>query len=61
MKKVLNEDMDGTSAPGVDGFTVNFIRKFWTPLGALTLFALEGGVKTHAFDFDGSYIRYYDS
>ena len=28
MTKALNEDMNGTSAPGVDGFTVNFIRKF---------------------------------
>ena len=27
MTKVLNEDMKGTSAPGVDGFTVNFIQK----------------------------------
>ena len=25
MTKKLNEDMKGTSAPGVDGFTVNFI------------------------------------
>ena len=24
--------MKGTSAPGIDGFTVNFIRKFWPPL-----------------------------
>ena len=28
----LFEDMKGTSAPGIDGFTVNFIRKFWPPL-----------------------------
>ena len=26
MTKALNEDMKGTSVPGVDGFTVNFIR-----------------------------------
>ena len=25
MKKALKEDMKGTSVPGVDGFTVNFI------------------------------------
>ena len=30
LTKALNEDMNGTSAPGVDGFTVNFIRNFWT-------------------------------
>ena len=30
MTKALNEDMNGTFAPGVDGFTVNFIRKFGT-------------------------------
>ena len=41
MKKVLNEDMNGTSAPGVDGFTVNFIRKFLTPLGALVTNAVN--------------------
>ena len=35
MTKALNDDMKGTSAPGVDGFTVNFIRKFWDSLGAL--------------------------
>ena len=28
----LFEDMKGTSAPGIDGFTVNFIQKFWPPL-----------------------------
>ena len=35
MAKALNDDMKVTSAPGVDGFTVNFIRKFWDSLGAL--------------------------
>ena len=39
--KALNEDMNGTSAPGVDGFTVNFIRIFWTPLGALVTNAVN--------------------
>ena len=29
----LFEDMKGNSAPGIDGFTVNFIREFWSPLG----------------------------
>ena len=33
MTKALNEGMKVTSAPGVDGFTVNFIRKFWDSLG----------------------------
>ena len=28
----LFEDMNGTSAPGIDGFTVNFIHEFWSPL-----------------------------
>ena len=41
MTKVLNEDMNGTSAPGVDGFTVNFIRKFWTQLGDLVTNAVN--------------------
>ena len=41
MTKALNEDMNGTSAPGVDGFTVNFIRKFWTTLGALVVNAVN--------------------
>ena len=31
--------MNGTSAPGVDGFTV--IRKFWTPLGTLVINAVS--------------------
>ena len=35
MTKALNEDMKGTSVPGVDGFSVIFIRKFWDSLGAL--------------------------
>ena len=37
MTKALNEDMKGTSAPGVDGFTVNFIQKIQDPLGALVV------------------------
>ena len=41
MTKALNEDMNGTSAPGVDGLTVNFIRKFWTTLGALVVNAVN--------------------
>ena len=41
MTKALNEDMNGTSAPGVDGSTVNFIRKFWTALGALIVNAVN--------------------
>ena len=41
MTKAFNEDMNGTSAWGVDGFTLNFIRKFWTPLGALVVNAVN--------------------
>ena len=41
MTKALNEDMNGTSAPGVDGFTVTFIRKYWTLLGTLVTKAVN--------------------
>ena len=33
LTSALQEDMKGFSAPGIDGFTVNFIREFWSPLG----------------------------
>ena len=35
LTSALHEDMKGSSAPGIDGFTVNFVREFWTPLGGL--------------------------
>ena len=41
MKKALTEDMKGTFAPGMDGFTVNFIRKFWDSLGGLVVKAVN--------------------
>ena len=41
IRKALDEDMNGTSAPGVDGFTGNFICNFWTPLGALVINAVN--------------------
>ena len=41
MTMAHNEDMKGTSAPGVDGFTVNFIHKFWESLGALVCNAVN--------------------
>ena len=41
MTKPLTEDMNVTYAPGVDGFTVKFIRKFWTSLGALVTNAVN--------------------
>ena len=41
MTKALNEDMKGTSAAGVDGFTVNQIQKFWDSLGVLVLNAVN--------------------
>ena len=41
MTKALNEDMEGNSVPGVDGFTVNFIHKFWDSQGALVCKAVN--------------------
>ena len=41
MTKALIEDMKGTSAPEVDGFTVNFIQKIWDSLGALVVKAVN--------------------
>ena len=41
LTKALREDMKGDSALGIDGFTVNFIREFWTPLGALVTSAVN--------------------
>ena len=41
MTKALNEDMKGTSAPGVDGFTVNFIQKYLDSLGVLVVKAVN--------------------
>ena len=35
LTSALHEDMKGSSVPGIDGFTVNFIREFWSPLGCL--------------------------
>ena len=39
--KALIEDMKGTFALGVDGFSVNFIQKFWDSLGALVVKAVN--------------------
>ena len=41
LTKALREDMKGNSGPGIDGFTVNFIREFWTPLSALVANAVN--------------------
>ena len=41
MTNALTEDMKGTSAPGVDGFRVNFIQQFWDSLGALVVKAVN--------------------
>ena len=35
LTKALLEDMKPNSAPGIDGFTVKFIRAFWDSLGPL--------------------------
>ena len=37
MRKAQNEDMKETYEPRVDGFTENFIQKFWDLLGALVV------------------------
>ena len=37
MTKALNEDMEDTSAPGVDWFIVDFIQKIWDSLGVLVV------------------------
>ena len=33
----LFKKMKGSSAPGIDGFTVNWLRKFWSSLKLITL------------------------
>jgi hypothetical protein len=37
----LFKKMKGSSAPGIDGFTVNWLRVFWTDLESITQNALN--------------------
>ena len=32
MQYALFKKMKGSSAPGIDGFTMNWLRKFWSSL-----------------------------
>ena len=41
LKKALFEKMHGNSAPGLDGFTVNWLRTFWPELATITKNALN--------------------
>ena len=37
----LEVEMKGSSAPGIDGFTVNWLRKFWSSLKLITFNAIN--------------------
>ena len=41
LKKALFEKMHGNSGPGLDGFTVNWLRTFWPELETITRNALN--------------------
>ena len=41
LKKALFEKMHGNSAPGLDGFTINWLRTFWPELATITRNALN--------------------
>ena len=41
MEYSLFKKMKGSSAPGIDGFTVNWLRKFWSSLKLITLNAIN--------------------
>ena len=41
MQYALFKKMKGTSTPGIDGFTVNCLRKFWSSLKLVTLNAIN--------------------
>ena len=40
----LFEHMNGSSSPGVDGFTVNYLRVFWPDMKDLTRDALNASI-----------------
>ena len=41
LKHCLFNKMKGGSAPGIDGFTVSWLRQFWFELGPLTTMAIN--------------------
>ena len=41
LKVCLFKNMKGGSAPGIDGFTVAWLRQFWNELGTLTTMAIN--------------------
>ena len=41
MEYSLFKKMKGSSAPGIDGFTVNWLRKFWSSLKLITFKAIN--------------------
>ena len=41
LNHVLFKKMKGTTAPGIDGFTVNWLRKFWDSLKLVTFNAIN--------------------
>ena len=41
MQYALFKNMKGSSAPGIDGFSVNCLRKFWSSLKLVTLNAIS--------------------
>ena len=41
MEYSLFKKMEGSSVPGIDGFTVNWLRKFWSSLKFITLNAIN--------------------
>ena len=41
LKSCLFKNMKGGSAPGIDGFTVAWLRQFWNELGTLTTMAIN--------------------
>ena len=41
MEYSLFKKIKGSSAPGIDGFTVNWLRKFWSSLKFITLNAIN--------------------
>ena len=41
MEYSLFKKMKGSSAPGIDGFTVNWLRKLWSSLKLITLKAIN--------------------
>ena len=46
MEYSLFKKMKGSSAPGIDVFTVNWLRKFWSSLKLITLKAIKDGSLT---------------